>query len=308
MNEQEIEKIFQEEGFYKRYLLRFDIDEGVEDPVTGKKAPHTISWQLDNTTLCEYMVAESEEQIRKELSMTRHQSALSDARADYMKKKHMKPIKFQEDCQNAQAEVANLANALKAFKGKTLSVQQDFYEESMFCILSGDGPIEGESDYDDRCIAGSMHEEVANNVAEVLADASKSVGLVNQLAVGGIDIVNQLLTYSENVDNLTEEAKAKDKLLADREKEIKTLKTKLDKKIASTITASGGGGNVVVADPESFAKVLRALESMSENIELAKQGKEVPGLPVSESHISKELLKFNEMIKRILISVNGKDS
>lgn len=308
MDRKGINKVFYEEGFRQKYFTRFEVDEGIEDPVTGKKAPWTISWQLDTSATCEYIEVQGEEELRNEIRKTKHQADLEKSKSAYLKSKHMDISNFADRCKGARSDVSILVDAIKELDCESLSVQPDFYEKSMFCIVIGEDVIEGEGDYDERCIAGSIEQSMAEKILNLLQGSQICVTHIESLAKNGLKLIDEHVQLLDKQEEVSEELKKAYETISAHEQENDRLRKKLDKQIASTLMSSSGegGGNVTVADPVKFAKILRVLEEMHEDLERAKRGDSTSSLPINSGNaISKEVLRFNEMIRRILLSVHG---
>ncbi len=304
-----IVSVFNEEGFVRKFLQRFQIDEPIEDSVTGKKSGWTISWQLDTSIHCDYIDVKSADDIREILQTEKQQSALQGARSAYLEKKCMKANKFDQQCARALSESKLIIAAIKKVgKVDSYSVQPDFYEPSMFCIVEGADKITDEAEYDARCVAGSMEEASAKAVLTALQEAGTVVEHVKTLSAGGQALVAEHVTLIENNDEANEKVASLAKETLAKENEIQSLKARLDSMLESALLGGGegGSGNVTVASPKQFAKIVRVLEGIYEKIERAQNGEAVTGLPVSgPGAISKEIIYFKSMIELILSSVKG---
>lgn len=308
ISEEEIKGILKDEGFTDKFLTYFQVDEGVEDSVTGKKGAWTVSWQLDTSRLREYVEIASTEKLREVLQTEYHQNALIQSRSAYLEKKCMKANQFDQQCVDALSESKSIIAAIKKVgKVDTYSVQPDFYEPSMFCIVEGGEKINDESEYDNRCVAGSMEEAAAKSVLKALQEAGVVVNHVKILAGGGRTLVNEHVSLIEKHDDLIDKNASLSKEVLANQNEVQSLKARLDEVFENALLGGGGeGGNVTVANPKQFAKIVRVLEGLHDKIELAQNGEEVKGLPISgPGAVSKELMYFKSMIEMILGSVKG---
>ena len=175
-------------------------------------------------------------------------------------------------------------------------VAQDFYEKQMFCLLKGDGEATDENDYDSRCIAGSMTKDDAESVNSCIGLVDEMYSKSNALIKAGKAMHDKFIEITKSVLDSQEKTTILEAKISSLEGELKQEKLRLEQQMALNLkAASGGSGNVVVADPEKFVRILRTLTSISEKIDES-------GVP-----LSKEILRFNSLFKEILSTVYGPD-
>ena len=219
----------------------------------------------------------------------------------------MKSDQFEKLCKNTLMELSlmspDLLDGLKD-SGSSISVQEDFYEPGMFCIVEGDQKISGESDYDDRCIASSIEKDVAKGIKSALQNFSSMSSKLKKIIIEGKDLVESYNQLNDECKILKKEIAKIDNEYEKAKKEILYLKGKLDESILSSIIATEGNGNISVADPKKFSKVIRVLENLRDKIEASQNGDSI-GKGFLTGELTKEVLYFKKMIDTILESVKG---
>lgn len=160
-----------------------------------------------------------------------------------------------ENCRKVATELEKLSKSLPDLgKTKSLSIVSDYYEHTLFAIVTGKDVIQSEIDFQNRCLVPSLTKEFAEKIKYIFESGSilsESAAQVNLLTDMNKKLLADLATANGSLQVKTEKLDEIEKI----NKKLAETNTKLNKEsVSSRLVPSANAIHVI--DPEKFVAAL----------------------------------------------------